>query len=1099
MIIICRTLLLLLLVTFVCRTKTETQWENNNNDAEEEEEEKKSLNAVAANASSEYSRSPDDDEAEESINPTEMQFVENRRNYQNAESNLSEFDRLEVNKFANDASPENTVDQSSKREILVNRMENESELETTAFAFHTTAEGSVTEKTPLFIDDTTSTYVTTVTNNRHRTLKVTEVPLDVDTSKEATVDSDRDLTVSANTDNDKKVTPGVFPMFESRTGIPKFSDKSFFLSTDVKITLKDSTNLETTENSTHNESTTESSDCIFGDEKCKRSSIVPTSSVLSRVRDKFPFWASSSPSSPFPSIWSSAKAPKPTDRVTEDVPKTSTLVKTVPDVISTTPLFFQTTTAQTSENVIVVEGSVADKDESAQQNYLNKNDKVKQTKPNESVTNLTEDRPIRNFPKIVSTTPIFDTRKNFDNDETLTTKMFDAKNADPDLVTLPNTRVWTLSPNQTASHSSHMSDKIVDVDSEVLFPKPSHEIYSPNSDLFTTATWYSDKSGYTHPDDEITRDYKPEIKQITPLLFPSFRETTTQFEIQRASKSMTVKASEDLPSVVTTTSFVSHTPALQPEVNTRFPYKGDDGVSPTPQVEEYAPSPRLTNPDCVNLPICLELTLRKTGWQDFCTQIPDIQAFLASSVSEYIRPIHPHQVILNAEKCVIESTVRDTTHVSTGFYVTDDTGEYDERLTEICGVILRKWAPTSFRNSIVEVKFYNSILQSTSIPVIPELNSGFIAAVAISAVAGVALCLLCILLVRIVMKHKLLHSRNSETTSPSADAYSLDSLSINASFRRRRTRRSARSYLNHAFNDQEIPSHPLNEKSLLSSLKNRDILEAEFKKIPMNMPKLDQIPEGAHVKNRYSNILPNPETRVVLGELNGDPLKGYINANYVKGYEGKAASYIACQAPLPDGIEDFWRMIWEQQSRVIVMLTLFEENGTSRCASYFPQSTLVAHPPYGDFQVSLLKKEVYEFYTVSTLRLLDMEKNLFRDIVHLWYTSWPDVGVPKDPSSFVCFMQQCRPYINCNSGPTIVHCSTGTGRTGVFLALDICMREYDQSRSVDILQCVSQLRRDRGGAVQNKDQYFLLHEALLEYISCAANQSQRPSVQSLGS
>jgi len=215
-----------------------------------------------------------------------------------------------------------------------------------------------------------------------------------------------------------------------------------------------------------------------------------------------------------------------------------------------------------------------------------------------------------------------------------------------------------------------------------------------------------------------------------------------------------------------------------------------------------------------------------------------------------------------------------------------------------------------------------------------------------------------------------------------------------------------------------------------------------------------------------------------------------------QGFAGKASTYIACQAPLPEGIEDFWRMVWEQQCRVIIMLTMFEENGISRCATYFPQSPLISHPPYGDFQVSLLKKDVYEFYTMSTLRLLDFEKNLFRDVVHLWYTNWPDVGVPKDPSSLITFVQQCRSFINCNAGPTVVHCSTGTGRTGVFLALDICMREYDESRSIDILQCVSQLRKDRGGAVQNKDQYILMHEAMLEYISRMANQSQRSSVQS---
>ncbi|GBO26794.1 Tyrosine-protein phosphatase Lar [Araneus ventricosus] len=113
----------------------------------------------------------------------------------------------------------------------------------------------------------------------------------------------------------------------------------------------------------------------------------------------------------------------------------------------------------------------------------------------------------------------------------------------------------------------------------------------------------------------------------------------------------------------------------------------------------------------------------------------------------------------------------------------------------------------------------------------------------------------------------------------------------------------------------------------------------------------------------------------------------------------------------------------------------------------------------------------------SAFPIIKSNKNLFRDIAHLWFTGWPDVGVPKDPSSLITFVQQCRPFINCNSGPSVVHCSTGTGRTGVFLALDICMREYDESRSIDILQVISQLRRDRGGAVQNKDQYILIHES----------------------
>ena len=107
-------------------------------------------------------------------------------------------------------------------------------------------------------------------------------------------------------------------------------------------------------------------------------------------------------------------------------------------------------------------------------------------------------------------------------------------------------------------------------------------------------------------------------------------------------------------------------------------------------------------------------------------------------------------------------------------------------------------------------------------------------------------------------------------------------------------------------------------------------MEAEFARlgrsaVPATRYQTASMPYNKN-KNRYANVMPFDETRVHLSIVTGVEGSDYINANYVDGYMQRRA-FIATQAPIPDTIPDFWRMVWEQESSTIVMLSNVEESG----------------------------------------------------------------------------------------------------------------------------------------------------------------------------
>ncbi|KAJ8321776.1 hypothetical protein KUTeg_000247 [Tegillarca granosa] len=148
----------------------------------------------------------------------------------------------------------------------------------------------------------------------------------------------------------------------------------------------------------------------------------------------------------------------------------------------------------------------------------------------------------------------------------------------------------------------------------------------------------------------------------------------------------------------------------------------------------------------------------------------------------------------------------------------------------------------------------------------------------------------------------------------------------------------------------------------------------------------------------------------------------------------KKAHYVATQGPRQNTIDDFWRMIWQIKCGKIVMLTNLIENGKT-----------------GEI----------------------------RNINHFHFTAWPDHGTP-DPIQLMLFHRRYMEIESDQSGPPVIHCSAGIGRTGTFIALDALYKEGQKTREIDVYRYVHIMRENRMNMIQTKEQYVVLHEALLE-------------------
>ncbi|XP_034003945.1 receptor-type tyrosine-protein phosphatase mu-like isoform X2 [Trematomus bernacchii] len=233
------------------------------------------------------------------------------------------------------------------------------------------------------------------------------------------------------------------------------------------------------------------------------------------------------------------------------------------------------------------------------------------------------------------------------------------------------------------------------------------------------------------------------------------------------------------------------------------------------------------------------------------------------------------------------------------------------------------------------------------------------------------------------------------------------------------------------------------------------------------------------MKNRYGNIIAYDHSRVRLQPQDGENGSDYINANYVDGYH-RPNHYIATQGPMQETVYDFWRMVWQENTAAIVMVTNLVEVGRVKCCKYWPDDTEI----YGDMKVTLIETQLLSEYVIRTFAVEKRGVAEIREIRQFHFTGWPDHGVPLHATGLLGFIRRVKAKTPPTAGPTVVHCSAGAGRTGCFIVIDIMLDMAEREGVVDIYNCVRELRARRVNMVQTEEQYVFIHDAILEACLC---------------
>ncbi|XP_035255841.1 tyrosine-protein phosphatase non-receptor type 20 isoform X3 [Anguilla anguilla] len=267
----------------------------------------------------------------------------------------------------------------------------------------------------------------------------------------------------------------------------------------------------------------------------------------------------------------------------------------------------------------------------------------------------------------------------------------------------------------------------------------------------------------------------------------------------------------------------------------------------------------------------------------------------------------------------------------------------------------------------------------------------------------------------------------------------------------------------------QILQHQLDQQELV-----KEFMALEHLK-PSDNCLIGKAPENRE-KNRYRDILPYDSTRVPVGEA-GE----YINASYVRMRVGPDEfRYISAQGPLPGTLDCFWRMVWENRCHVVAMMTQEAEHGRVKCHRYWPESP---REPLDTARYRLLLENFQnqDYFHIKIIKMVEKETGDTHLVKHLKFTTWPDHGTPHSSEQLVRFIRYMR-AAHHGDGPVTVHCSAGIGRSGVLICTDVILGLIERDLSINVSDIVKEMRLQRYGMIQTKEQYLFCYKVWLEVL-----------------
>ncbi|XP_035991274.1 tyrosine-protein phosphatase non-receptor type 23 [Fundulus heteroclitus] len=234
------------------------------------------------------------------------------------------------------------------------------------------------------------------------------------------------------------------------------------------------------------------------------------------------------------------------------------------------------------------------------------------------------------------------------------------------------------------------------------------------------------------------------------------------------------------------------------------------------------------------------------------------------------------------------------------------------------------------------------------------------------------------------------------------------------------------------------------------------------------------------MKNRHHDVMPYDLNRVVLQSGKDD----YINASFVEDLSPYCPRLIATQAPLSGTAADFWLMVYEQKVSLIVMLVSEQELDKGKVLRYFPTER-GQQLSQGPITLSLTTQKMTPTHVERMISLQYRDQSLKRTVVHLQFTSWPELGLPDSKSNLLRFIQEVHGhYLHQRplQTPVVVHCSSGVGRTGAFCLLYAALQELEAGNGIpDLPLLVKKMRQQRKNMLQEKLHLKFCYEAVLKH------------------